>query len=188
MSLKRFLALQTLVISLFACVLLSPPLLAAPHLLTRDEVTRFVATLPDVKAIGIREGLTASASVKSPQDAIFAIVKVASDKALRDELNGVVTRQGFSSVKDWSRTGKSIGQAYAHLTGAQTAALAKDKFDKHKDDLSKELDKLGLLSDKQKRKLMEKAEELREDLDEEPPAENVAIVKSMRKDIEASLK
>jgi hypothetical protein len=161
---------------------------AAALILTKDSVSRFVASLPEVRLIALREGLTISGQAKANANPIGAIVQAVTRKELRKEVEGVVSRHGFRSVKDWAQTGRSIGQAYVHITAAPVAGTVSSQMQEHRDDVAKEVEKLGFLSDKQKKKLMEKYDEAGNDINKEPPQQNVAIVTEMKPQIEAVMK
>jgi hypothetical protein len=164
---------------------------ASTLILTKDMVSRFVASFPEVKMIALREGLSASAKAKEKgkDNPVAVIVAAISRKELRDEVQGVVARHGFRSVKDWAKTAKSIGEAYIHITaGGAAAADASKEMDDHRSSVEKEIAKLGFLSDKQKKKLMDKYDEASDGLDDAPPPQNVAIVTEMKPQIEAVVK
>lgn len=161
---------------------------AKPATLTKTQVERFLSSLPEVQMIGLREGLNISAEAQKAENPFAAVIEAVTRKELRDELKGVVKKHGFSSVKDWVKTGESIGHAYLHLTSGGAGKKADAKLDQHREKVAAELDKLGFLSDKQRRKLMQKFDQVSDDLGREPPAENVAVVRAMQPQIEAVVK
>lgn len=160
---------------------------AKPFVLTKDSVQRFLMSVPEMQMIGLREGLNVSTSAQKAESPFTAVIEAVTRKELRDEVRGVLSRHGFDSIKDWAKTGRSIGHAYVHLTTGSAGKTASNEMAKNRGKIEKQIDDLGFLSDKQKRKLMEKFDDAGEDLGREPPAQNVSVVKDMKPQIEAMM-
>ncbi|MBJ7543350.1 hypothetical protein [Rhodomicrobium udaipurense] len=156
--------------------------------LTRESVTRFLDSFTEMRAIAITEGLQASADQDASKNPIGAVVKAVKKSRLKTEAKAIAGKHGFTDVADWADTGRAIAQAYLHLTVGPSRGVARDTLDKHKDNAMKELEKLGLLNEKQKAKLKENLDKAGEELAKEPPAQNVAIVREMKPQIEATVK
>lgn len=179
-------------ISVVACMLImftvAGPSFAKEVALTQDNVGRFLASFEEMKIIALSEGLKTSADPEISKNPIAAVVKAIKSSKLKTQAENIAVRHGFAGIGDWADTGKAIGQAYLYITTGPSRGIARETLEKHKDTAIKELDKLGLLTDKQKQRLKENLEEASERLAREPPKENVAVVSGMKKEIEASVK
>jgi hypothetical protein len=181
--------LRFLTAGLFALTLLVPAEAVAQRTLTKDQVQRFLLTIPELQYIALREGLNLGAKAKDAKNPVGAVIEAMSRADLREEVAQTVARHGFGSVKDWMRVGRSIGQAYVHVAhGGGAGAAAAAKLDENRERVAAEVEKLGFLSDKQKRRLLEKYDEVSDDAGKEPPPENVAVVREMRPQIEDVMK
>jgi hypothetical protein len=156
--------------------------------LTPDTVSRFLASFSQMRTIAIGEGLKAGTDADAAKNPFGAVIKAIKSSKLQTEAQGIVTAHGFADVKEWLDTGKAIGQAYVYVTAGPARGLARETVDKNKDRAIKELEKLGLVNDKQKEKLKEHLDDLGDRLAKEPPRENVAVVREMKPDIEAAVK
>ena len=74
------------------------------------------------------------------------------------------------------------------MTAGPARGIARETLDKNKDTAIKELEKLGLLNEKQKERLKANLDDLGDQLAREPPPQNVAVVEEMKPDIEAAVK
>ncbi len=154
--------------------------------LTQDTVSRFLASFSQMRMIAIGEGLKAGTDSEAAKNPFGAVVKAIKSSKLQTEAKTIATEHGFADLKEWFDTGKAIGQAYVFVTAGPARSLARDAVDKNKDRAIKELEKLGLVNDKQK--LKENLDSLGDQLAKEPPPENVAVVREMKPDIEAAVK
>jgi hypothetical protein len=156
--------------------------------LTQDNVTRFLASFSQMRMIAVGEGLTAGTSAEAAQNPIGAVIKAVKSSKLQTEAKTIAAKHGFADLKSWFDTGKAIGQAYVYVTAGPARGLARETIDKNKERAIKELEKFGLVNDKQKEKLREHLDDLGDQLAKEPPRENVAVVREMKPDIEAAVK
>jgi len=186
-DLRKFMAL--ILVALAACVCPTMGSAAAKDAgLTRESVTRFLNSFAEMRAIAISEGLQASADQDASKNPIGAVVKAVKKSKLKDEAKTIAGKHGFADVAAWADTGRAIAQAYLHLTVGSSRGVARDTLDKHKDNAMKELEKLGLLNEKQKAKLKDNVDKAAEELAKEPPPQNVEVVREMKPQIEAAVK
>ena len=82
--------------------------------------------------------------------------------------------------------GNFVEQLDKQLRDIETSAREYDEG--NKDAAIKQLEKLGLLNEKQKGRLKESLEDLSDQLAREPPPQNVAVVQEMKPDIDAAVK
>jgi len=143
------------------------PAAAKDAILTQDSVSRFLASFGEMRTIAISEGLTSK---------------------LKTEAEKIAVGHGFTDLKDWAGTGRSIAQAYLFITVGPARGIARDTLEQNKDAAISQLEKLGLLNDKSKQKLKENLDSLEDQLSREPPPENVAVVKKMKPDIDGAVK
>src|SRR5258706_6380163 len=156
--------------------------------LTEDSVSRFLASFGEIRIIAVSEGLKASTDPDARNNPVAAVIKAIKSSKLQKEAKTVAVKHGFLDMREWADTGKAIGQAYLYVTTGPSRGVAKATLDKHKDNAMKQLEKLGVLNEKQKQKLRENLDDASDQLSREPPPENVAVVKQMKPDIDAALK
>ncbi len=156
--------------------------------LNQDNVSRFLDSFSEMKLIALSEGLRTGADSEAAKNPVAAVIKAIKSSKLQTETQTIAVNHGFADVKEWLDTGRAIGQAYLYVTAGPSRGAAKATLDKHKDEAVNQLEKLGLLNDKQKQKLKENLDGVSEQLSREPPEQNVAIVKQMKPDIEAAVK
>lgn len=164
------------------------PVAAKDAALTKDNVSRFLASFSEMRAIALAEGVKAGADAESSKNPIGMVLKAITSSKLQDNAQKIAVAHGFSDLKQWSDTGRAIGQAYMSITAGPARGIARDTLDKNKDTAMRELEKLGLLNAKQKEKLRDNLDDLSDQLAREPPPQNVAVVKDMKLDIEAAVK
>ncbi|MBX2804601.1 MAG: hypothetical protein KTR19_01400, partial [Hyphomicrobiales bacterium] len=92
-----------------------------------------------------------------------------------------VKPHGFTGTKQWLSVASSVGRTYAHLRTGINVAKANKKLEK----AIAKIEKNDFLNDKQKAKLIKALRKGAGELLEEPPAENVAVVKPMAGQIDA---
>ena len=156
--------------------------------LTNDKVTRFLESFGEMRSIAIGEGLKTGTDPEATKNPIGTVLKALKSSKLRTGAQAVAVNHGFADLKEWSDTGRAIAHAYLFVTAGSSREAAKAALEKHKDDAVKALDKLGLLNGKQKQQLRANLDSASEQLADEPPPDNVAIVQEMRADIEAAVK
>ena len=156
--------------------------------LTQDNVSRFLASFSEMRAIALSEGVQAGAEADASKNPIGVIVKAIKSSKLQAKAADISAAHGFAGLKEWSDTGRAIGQAYLYVTSGPAQGIARDTLDKNKDQAIKQLEKLGLVTGNQKEKLKESLDDLSDQLAREPPPQNVAVVKEMKADIEAAVK
>jgi len=156
--------------------------------LTQDSVSRFLASFAEMRAIAMSEGVRAGMDAEIPKNPVGVIVKAIKSSKLQGKAQDIAVKHGFADTKDWSETGRAIGQAYLYVTAGPARGIARETLDKNKDTAIKELEKLGLLNEKQKERLKENLDDLSDQLAREPPPQNVAVVEEMKPDIEAAVK
>ena len=164
------------------------PAAAKDAALTRDNVSRFLASFSEMRAIALSEGVEAGAEADAAKNPIGVIVKAIKSSKLQAKAKDISAAHGFAGLKEWSDTGRAIGQAYLFVTSGPAQGIARETLDKNKDQAIKQLEKLGIVTGKQKEKLKENLDDLSDQLSREPPPQNVAIVKEMKADIEAAVK
>ncbi|MBI4724324.1 MAG: hypothetical protein HY765_04890 [Rhodomicrobium sp.] len=161
---------------------------AKDTVLTRDNVTRFLASFAEMRDIAIAEGLRTGMDSAAAKNPLAAVLKAIKSTKLKTEAEKIVQSHGFADVKDWAGTGRSIAQAYIFITTGPSRGVARATLEKHKDNAISQLEKLGFVNAKNKQKLKDNLDDLSDQLSREPPAENAAIVKQMKPDIDAAVK
>ena len=164
------------------------PAAAKDVALTPDTVSRFLASFSEMRAIAMIEGVKTGMDPETSKNPVGVIVKAIKSSKLQVQARGIAVKNGFADIKEWSETGRAIGQAYLYVTAGPARGVARATLDKNKDTAIKELEKLGLLNEKQKERLKENLDDLSDQLAREPPPQNVAVVKEMKSDIEAAVK
>ncbi len=172
-----------------ACVLSTIGSASAKDIaLTQENVSRFLASFSEMRAVAMIEGVHAGMDAQTSKNPVGIVVKAIKSSKLQIEAQSIAVKNGFADLKEWAETGKAIGQAYLFVTSGPTRGVARETLDKNKDRAVKELEKLGLLNDKQKEKLKENLHSLGDQLATEPPPQNIAVVREMKPDIEAAVK
>lgn len=156
--------------------------------LTHDNVSRFLASFSEMRALALSEGVRTGMDAQASKDPIGVLVKAIKSSKLQTKAQDVSVKHGFADLKEWSDTGRSIGQAYLYITVGPAQGIARETLDKNKDNAVKQLEKLGILNDKQKAQFKESLDDLSEQLAREPQPQNVAVVQEMKSDIEAAIK
>ena len=164
------------------------PAAAKDVALTPDSVSRFLASFSEMRAIAMIEGVQAGMDAETSKNPVGVIVKAIKSSKLQAQAQGIAAKHGFADIKEWSETGRAIGQAYLYVTAGPARGIARETLDKNKDTAIKELEKLGLLNEKQKERLKANLDDLGDQLAREPPTQNVAVVEEMKPDIEAAVK
>ena len=164
------------------------PAAAKDMALTQDNVSRFLASFTEMRAIAMSEGLKAGMDAEASKNPFGVVVKAIKSSKLQTQAQNIAIKHGFADIKEWSDTGKAIGQAYVYVTAGPARGIARDTLDKNKDAAIRQLEKLGLLNEKQKERLKENLDDLSDQLAREPPSQNVAVVQDMKPDIEATVK
>ena len=172
----------------FATLLAGGPASAKETILTEDSVSRFLASFGEMRDIAIAEGLKTGADSEAAKNPLGAVLKAIKSSKLKADAEKIAKAHGFADLKDWGVTGKSVAQAYLFITVGPAQGTAKAAVAQNKDNAIKQLEKLGLLNEASKQKLKENLDNLEDQLSREPPAENVAIVKKMKPDIDAAVK
>lgn len=153
--------------------------------LSRDTVVRFLATFPEVRTIGLRHGMSKSAELMTNDDPISALLRIAADKKFQDDIDAAVKPHGFQGFGEWFAVSQSVAIAYAKVRSGP----GNGKLDKELDKTIEKIKENDILSEKQKRKLIEKLKESAQTLGAtDVPPENVQLIRSMKKDIEAVVK
>ncbi len=179
----------TILFGLAAAVLSAiGPAAAKDMALTQDNVSRFLASFSEMRAIALSEGMQAGMDAETSKNPVGVVVKAIKSSRLQTQAKSIAVKYGFADVKEWSDTGKAIGQAYVYVTAGPARGIARDTLDKNKDAAIKQLEKLGLLNEKQKERLKDNLDDLSDQLTREPPQQNVAVVQEMKPDIEATVK
>jgi hypothetical protein len=164
------------------------PAAAKDVALTPDSVSRFLASFSEMRAIAMIEGMKTGMDAETSKNPVGVIVKAIKSSKLQSQAQVIATKHGFADIKEWSETGRAIGQAYLYVTVGPAHGIARETLNKNKDTAIKELEKLGLLNEKQKERLKENLDDLSDQLSREPPKQNVAVVEEMKPDIEAAVK
>jgi hypothetical protein len=156
--------------------------------LTQDNVSRFLASFSEMRAIALSEGVRTGMDAETSKNPVGVIVKAIKSSKLQAQAQDIAVKHGFADIKEWSDTGRAIGQAYLYVTAGPARGIARETLDKNKDAAISQLEKLGLLNEKQKVRLKENLDDLSDQLAREPPPQNVAVVQEMKPDIEAAVK
>ncbi len=164
------------------------PVAAKDVALTQDNVSRFLASFSEMRAIALSEGMRAGMDTEISKNPVGVVLKAIKSSKLQTQAQSIAVKNGFADLKEWSDTGRAIGQAYVYVTAGPAQGIARDTLDKNKDTAIKQLEKLGLLNEKQKERLKENLDDLGDQLAREPPPQNVAVVQEMKPDIEATVK
>ena len=153
--------------------------------LTQATVKRFIASYPEVKSLAVSQAQAKGKKIGHSDNALLAVVEAASDDSLKGQVDGAARRHGFRDGKEWFGVARSVGVAYAHMkSGTAADAKAQRKLEKA---ISK-VEDMPLLSDKQKKELIENLRKGAAVALESPPPENMAVVKAMAPEIEAVVK
>ncbi len=160
---------------------------AKEHLLTEDSVSRFLASFAEMRGIAISEGLRTGTDSEVMKDPLAAVLKAIKSSKLKTEAEKIAVAHGFADLKDWSGTGRSIAEAYVYITSGPARGIARDTLKQSEDAAIAELEKLGIVTDKNKQKLKDSLDSVSDALAREPPPENTAIVKKMKPDIDRTL-
>jgi hypothetical protein len=169
-------------------VMSAGPALAKDVALTQGNVSRFLASFSQMRMIALGEGLKAGADADAARNPFGAVIKAIKSSKLQTEAKTIAARHGFADLKEWLDTGKAIGQAYVYVKTGPGRGVARETVDKNKERAIRELEKYGLVNEKQKEKLKEHLDDLGDQLAKEPSRENVAVVQQMKPDIEAVVK
>jgi hypothetical protein len=172
----------------FAMTGMAGSAVAKEQILTEDSITRFLASFSEMRAIAIGEGLRTGMDSEAAKNPIGAVLKAIKSSKLKTESEKIAIAHGFANLTDWTRTGRSIAQAYLFITVGPAHGIARDTIEKNKDAALNQLEKFGLLNATSKQKLKENIDSLEDQLSREPPPENVAAVKKMKGDIDAAVK
>lgn len=152
--------------------------------LTKDMLERWMASYPQVKMLAIAQAANKGKELKGKVNPIEAVMRFADDKEVRAEADAAVKKHGFKNFEEWLGVARATAAAYGRLKAGATDEDAKRSADK----LIKKIDDIPFLSEKQKRKLQEKArEEVEKEVLNAPP-ENVELVRSMEKDLDSVVK
>jgi hypothetical protein len=152
--------------------------------LTQSSVKRFIASYPEVKTIAVNQAATKGKTIGRSDNALLAVVEAASDDKIKGEIDTTARRHGFRDSKEWFGVARSVSIAYAHIkTGTTDDAKTQKKLEK----AIAKVEDMPLLSEKQKKQLVENIRKGAAAL-EPPPPENVALVKAMQPQIEAVVK
>jgi hypothetical protein len=159
--------------------------LAESERLTQASVKRFIASYPEVRTIALSQATAKGKKIGSSDNALMAVVEAASDNTIKGEIDTAARRHGFRDSKEWFGVARSVGVAYAHVkTGTTGDAKAQHKLEK----AIAKVEDMPLLTDKQKKQLVENLRKGANAVLEPPPPENVALVKAMAPQIDAVVK
>lgn len=180
---------RTIAVIMLASALLGVQAAQAKEvILTTGSAGRFLGSLAELQVLAASQGLKVADESKGTGNPFQNILKAIKSPKLKDDAAQLAKKHGFASVQEWADTGKSLGHAYLYVTAGSMRGTAKTAVDKHKDTAIRELEKTGLLSDKQKKRLQENLENASEELAKEPPKENIAVVNAIKPAIESAIK
>ncbi len=157
-------------------------------ILTNESAGRFLGSLAEMHILAASQGFDAKKDMKDPSKPFMGLLKAVKSGKAQEQATAIATKHGFGSVQNWLDTGRALAQAYLYVSAGSMRGTAKATLDKHKDTAARELDKLGLLTDKQKRKLQANLDAAGDELSKEPPKENVAVIQTIKPMIEAAVK
>ena len=132
--------------------------------LSRDNISRFLASFQEMRSIVVSEGLRAGMDPEAVTNPIGALIKAIKSSKLQTQAKTIATSHGFADLKDWFDTGKAIGQAYLYVKTGPGRGIARDTLEKNKERAIDGLEKLGLLNEKQKEKLRENLDNISQQL------------------------
>jgi hypothetical protein len=172
----------------FAAMLAGGPAMAREAVLSKDSVSRFLASFKEMRDIAIMEGLKTGADSELSKNPLGAVLKAIKHSKLKTEAEKSARAHGFADLKDWVKTGKALVNSYLFITAGPARGIARDTLQQNKHAAISELEKLGLLNRDSKKKLKEHLDNIEDELSREPPPGNVAVVKKMKPDIDAVVK
>jgi len=182
-------ALAALVLGAFMVTLLAAgPAAAKETILTEDSVTRFLASFAEMRDIAIAEGLKTGMDSEAAKNPLGAVLRAIKNSKLKEQAEKSAKAHGFPDLKDWGETGKAVAETYIFITVGGGHGLSRDSVEKSKSDALKLAEKYGLVTAENKKKATELADTIANGISREPPAENIAIVKKMKADIDAAVK
>lgn len=152
--------------------------------LDRAMVKQFLASVPDVKAIAVRQATEGGGKIMASDNSIAALLQLASDDDARTEIEAAVQPYGFKGAKQWFQVAQAVSRAYIHIKVGPSESKAQQKLRK----TIAKIEKNDFLSDKQKRKLVKAITDGADLALEPPPEQNIAAVKPMMKEIDAAVK
>jgi hypothetical protein len=149
--------------------------------LTRDHIARFLAVYPKIRAIGTRHAKRDGRELSKADDPLSTLVRLASDDALRSDVEAVVKKNGFASLQEWFKVSQNIALAYAAVKKPADPKIAAGV-----EKAIAEIKKNTLIPEKHKQKLIKnirKGAEKNGLLNQ--PKGNVELVRRMKGDIDA---
>jgi hypothetical protein len=172
----------------FAALLAGGQAWAKEAVLSEDGISRFLASFGEMRDIAVMEGLKTGADSDLAKNPLGAVLKAIKNSKLKTEAEKSAKAHGFADLKDWGETGKAVANSYLFITVGPARGIARDTLQQNKHAAISQLEKLGLLNPDSKKKLKENLDNIEDELSREPPPENVAIVKKMKPDIDATVK
>jgi len=172
----------------FAALLAGGQAWAKETVLSEDGISRFLASFGEMRDIAVMEGLKTGADSELAKNPLGAVLKAIKNSKLKTEAEKSAKAHGFADLKDWGETGKAVANSYLFITVGPARGIARDTLQQNKHAAISQLEKLGLLNPDSKKKLKENLDNIEDELSREPPPENVAIVKKMKPDIDATVK
>jgi hypothetical protein len=81
--------------------------------LTEDIINRFVASYPEMKAVGAKFPQTEATEDKASEDGDDELASMPPEK--RKAMEEVATKHGFKDLEEWMTVASTLAMSYAHL-------------------------------------------------------------------------
>ncbi len=81
--------------------------------LTEDIINRFVASYPEMKAVGAKFPQTEATEDKASEDGDDELASMPPEK--RKAMEEVATKHGFKDLEEWMTVASTVAMSYAHL-------------------------------------------------------------------------
>jgi len=150
--------------------------------LNRDMVERFLASYPEIRAVGAKyEKKPGSASSEDP---VAAFSEFLQHKAALGEIKTVLNKHGFKTFVQWLDVARSVAIAYGFVKSGKSPGELGNQADKALEEIRKNPD----LNDAQKQQMEMMVKQQMDMLKHfEPSPGNLAIVREMQPQIAAVL-
>jgi hypothetical protein len=154
---------------------------AGQIVLTKDHVARFVASYPKIRAVGLENARKEGRELSKVDDPLATLVRLASDDALKSNVEAIVKENGFADLQEWFKVSQNIALAYAAVKKPADPKIAAGV-----EKAVAEIEKNKWIPADRKKKLIQ---DVRKGAEQSgllnQPKENVELVRRMKGDIDA---
>jgi hypothetical protein len=91
--------------------------------LTEDIINRFVASYPEMKAVGAKFPQTEATEDKASENGDDELASMPPEK--RKAMEEVATKHGFKDLEEWMTVASTVAMSYAHLARARAGKTCK---------------------------------------------------------------